>query len=118
MLRAFVVCSVLVANGLAGYLAVLAGTGGYELCFDSFTSSGASGCLYASDFEFGAFQLVVAAAMTASLLCLGAYLLRRLRWCLIATLALSATFVGAPAVLAAPSVFNDSGSVQLPMFGL
>lgn len=117
VLRAFEVCSVLVANTFAGYVTVVAGTSGFTLCADTFTSPGTSGCVSGSSFEFGAFQLAVVAAMTASLLCLGAYLLRELRWCLIAALALSAAFVVVPAAYAAPSVFKDSGSVQLPRFG-
>jgi uncharacterized protein involved in exopolysaccharide biosynthesis len=42
---------------------------------------------------------------------------RRSRRWLVATLVIASGFVAVPAAAAAPSVFNESGSVQLPVPG-
>jgi hypothetical protein len=67
--------------------------------------------------DWGPTQVAVFALMALSLLSLGAYLLRGSRRWLLATLVIAAGFVAVPAAAAAPAVFNDSGSVQLPLFG-
>jgi hypothetical protein len=67
--------------------------------------------------DWGLAQVVVFALMALSLLFLGAFLVRGSRRWLVATLVLAAGFVVVPAAAAAPAVFNDSGSVQFPMFG-
>ena len=110
--------SVIAANVLIGYLAVLAGTTDGSICYDSFSAAGASGCVAtASSMDWGLTQLVVFALMALSLAFLSLYLLRGSRRWLFATLVLAVGFVVVPGAAAAPAVFNDSGSVQLHLLG-
>ena len=75
--RVVLIGSVTVANILVGYLAVLAGTSIRSVCFDSFSSAGASGCYEADRYmDWGPTQVAVFALMALSLLFLGAYLAR------------------------------------------
>lgn len=116
--RVVLVGSVLAANVLVGYLAVLAGTGSISICYDSFSAAGDSGCIETARYmDWGPTQVVAFALMALSLLFLGAYLVRGSRRWLVATLVLAAGFVVVPAAAAVPAVFNDSGSVQLPLPG-
>ena len=59
----------------------------------------------------------MSALMAVSLLCIGAYLVHGHGGGWSRTLAMATGFVVVPATTAAPSVFSDSGSVQLPLFG-
>jgi hypothetical protein len=118
MLRAAIVCSVIAANVLAGYLAVASGTDMYTICADDFSGGTSSGCSTVSGgFDLGLFQVAVFTAMTTSVLCLVGYVVRGLRLCLAVAVALAAAFIAVPAASATPSVFNDSGRMQLPVFG-
>ena len=116
--RVVLIGSVIAANVLVGYLAVLAGTSVVMVCYDSFSAAGDSGCHEtASSIDWGLTQVAVFALMALSLLFLGAYLVRGSRRWLVATLVLAAGFVVVPGAAAAPAVFNDSGSVQVHLFG-
>ena len=116
--RVVLIGSVIAANVLIGYLAVLAGSSYGSICYDSFPAVAASGCYETARYmDWGLTQVVVFELMALSLVCLGAYLVRGSRRWLVATLVLAAGFVVVPGAAAAPAVFNDSGSVQLPLFG-
>jgi hypothetical protein len=116
--RVVLIGSVIAANVLVGYLAVLAGTSVGGVCFDSFSAAGDSGCYETERYmDWGLTQVVVSALMALSLIFLGAYLVRGSRRWLVATLVLAAGFVVVPAAAAATAVFNDSGSVQLDLLG-
>jgi hypothetical protein len=116
--RVVLIGSVIAANVLVGYLAVLAGSNWMSICYASISAAGASGCHETARYmDWGLAQVLVFALMALSLLFLGAYLVRGSRRWLVGTLVLAAGFVVVPAAAAAPAVFNDSGSVQLPMFG-
>jgi hypothetical protein len=118
MRRAVLMSSVLAANLLAGYLAVASGSDLGTVCADSFSGDSSSGCLTVSgSFDLGPLQVAVFAAMATSLLCLAGYLIRGLRLCLTVAIVLAAAFVAVPVASVAPSVFNDSGRIQLPIFG-
>jgi hypothetical protein len=105
------------ADVLAGYLAVLAGTSSSSICFDSFPAASASGCHETGRYmDWGPTQGVVFALIALSLVFLGAYLVNGTRRWLVATLVITIGFVAVPAAAAMPAVFNDSGSVQLPLF--
>jgi hypothetical protein len=97
---------------------VLAGTSSGSVCYDSFSAAKASGCFETSrHVDWGLTQVVVFALMVVSSFSLGAYLVRGSRWWLVATLVIATGFLAVPAALTAPAIFNDSGSVQLPVFG-
>jgi hypothetical protein len=116
--RVVLIGSVIAANVLVGYLAVLAGTMESSICYASVSAADASGCHETGSYiDWGMTQVGAFALMALSLLFLGGYLVRGSRRWLVATLVLAAGFVGVPAAAAAPAVFNDSGSVQLPLFG-
>jgi hypothetical protein len=116
--RVVLIGSVIAANVLIGYLALLAGTSYGSTCYNSFSAAGAIGCYKTARYmDWGLTQVVVFALIALSLLFLGAYLVRGSRRWLVATLVLAAGFVVVPGAAAAPAVFNDSGSVQLPLFG-
>jgi hypothetical protein len=116
--RVVLVGSVVAANLLAGYVAVSAGTMAGSICYASSSVTGASGCFETGSYiDWGLTQAVVFALMALSLLFLGAYLVRGSRRWLVATLVLATGFIAVPAAAAAPAVFNDSGSMQLPWFG-
>jgi hypothetical protein len=60
--------SVVAANVLAGYLAVLAGTTIGQVCVDSFSSASGSGCFETGrHIDWGLTQVVVFALMVLSL---------------------------------------------------
>jgi hypothetical protein len=116
--RVVLIGAVIAADVLVGYLAVLAGTSWGSICHASVSAAGASGCHETGRYmDWGLTQVVAFALMALSLFFLGAYLVRRSRPWLVATLVLAAGFVVVPVAAAAPAAFNDSGSVQLPLLG-
>lgn len=93
-------------------------SGVYSICYDSIEPVPGSGCRDVGTYmDWGLVQAIGFGLIAISLVCLGLYLFRGARRWLTLTLVLATSFVAVPSAAAAPSIFDDTGPVQvLPLF--